>query len=64
MKWVLIGMLVSLVFVAIAVYIDKDRWPSIFGGALAAVIMWCAYDYANKNGLMESGPGTEQNALR
>jgi hypothetical protein len=59
MKWVIIGLAVSLLFVAVAVYLDDEKWPSILGGALAGGAMWVAYDYAKKSGLKSTAPGTE-----
>lgn len=59
MKWVAIGLVVALLYVIIAVYIDEDRWPSILGGGLAGVILWFAYDHAKRTGLSTALPGTE-----
>lgn len=60
MKWVKIGLLQSAVFVAIAASLSKTPWAVIAGGALAAILMWISYVHANKAGLAEGGPGTEQ----
>jgi hypothetical protein len=59
MKWVKIGLLQALVFVAIAVMLDKDRWPAAAGGSLAALAMWISYSHARKAGLANGGPTTE-----
>ena len=59
MKWVTIGLVLSGVFLAIAVYLDKKRWPSLMGGALAGASMWFSYDYAKRCGLASLEPGTE-----
>lgn len=60
MKWVLIGLVVSVLYVAIAVRIDKKRWPSILGGGLAGLVLFGAYKYAKDAGLKSDEPGTEQ----
>ena len=59
MKWVTIGLLLSALFLGIAVYLDKRRWPSLLGGALAGVSLWAAYEYARRAGLRSALPGTE-----
>lgn len=59
MKWVTIGLGVSAGFLAITVWLDKKRWPSILGGSLAGVSLWYAYDYAKRAGLASAEPGTE-----
>jgi hypothetical protein len=59
MKWVKIGLIQAAIFVAIAVYLDKDRWPAAFGGALAALMMWLSYAHAKESGLRNGGPSTE-----
>lgn len=60
MKWVKIGLAQAALFVAIAMYLDKpDHWPALFGGALAAVLMWLSYVYARRCGLRSTLPGTE-----
>lgn len=59
MKWVRIGLAQAGLFVLIAVWLDKDRWPSIVGGALAAALMWWSYQYALRCGLRDGGPSTE-----
>lgn len=59
MKWVTIGLGTSAVFLAIAVWLDKKRWPSLLGGALAGASLWVAYDYAKRCGLASLEAGTE-----
>lgn len=59
MKWVIIGLAVSLLYMAVAVRIDKKRWPSILGGSMAGIILWIAYQHAKSAGLKSSEPGTE-----
>jgi len=60
MKWVLIGLFVSVIYVMIAAGIDRKKWPSILGGGLAGAILWVAYDHAKRSGLKNSDkPGTE-----
>lgn len=59
MKWVKIGLIQAFVFVAIAVALDKDRWPAAAGGSLAALMMWLSYKHANEAGLASGKPGTE-----
>lgn len=59
MKWVIIGLLVSILYIAVAVRIDKDRWPSILGGGMAGLILWIAYSYAKESGSKSTLPGTE-----
>lgn len=59
MKWVLIGMVQAGVFVLIAVAMDKDRWPALLGGGMAAGIMWASYAHAKAAGLRSDGPSTE-----
>lgn len=59
MKWVLIGLVQAGVFVLIAVAMDKDRWPALLGGGMAAGIMWASYAHAKSAGLKNGGPPTE-----
>jgi len=59
MKWVKIGLGQAAVFVAIAVYLDEDRWPALAGGGLAAGAMWLSYVHAKKAGIANGGPVTE-----
>lgn len=59
MKWVKVGLVQSAFFVAIAVWLDKKRWPSLMGGVLAGGVMWFSYDHALRCGLASAAPGTE-----
>lgn len=61
MKWVHIGQVESIVFIALAAYADKaHRMPILAGGVLAMVITEAEYLHARKSGLANPGPGTEQ----
>lgn len=61
MKWVNIGLAESILFVAIAAYIDpKHRNAIIAGGILEAVITYWEYGYAIKSGLASVLPATEE----
>lgn len=60
MKWVIIGMIMSGVFVAIAAALSPTKWPALLGGGLAGGMMWVAYAHAKSAGLANGGPGTEQ----
>jgi hypothetical protein len=59
MKWVHLGIVQGLLFVAIGVYLDKDRWPPLMGGGLAAVILYGQYRYALESGINNPGESTE-----
>jgi hypothetical protein len=59
MKWVHIGLIQSALFVGIAVYLDKRRWPPLLGGALAAAIMYASYLHGKSAGLKSQQLGTE-----
>lgn len=59
MKWVVVGMLMSAVFVSIAAMLSKDKWPALLGGGLAGAMMWTAYAHAKSAGLKNGGPTTE-----
>ena len=61
MKWVKIGLLQSALFVGIAAGPLKGRLPAVFGGALAAGLMWASYAHANASGLANGGASTETN---
>ncbi|HXA33024.1 MAG TPA: hypothetical protein VNV87_12250 [Acidimicrobiales bacterium] len=59
-KWVHIGLVQSVGFVAIAAYIDREHaLPIIAGGGLAAVLMYGSYWHARASGLGDGKPGTE-----
>ncbi len=60
MKWVRIGLAQSALFVGIAAFVLRGNGPALAGGALAAGLMWWSYDHANKAGLANAGPSTEQ----
>jgi len=59
MKWVRIGLAQAALFVAIAAWMDRRRWPAILGGSLAGALMWVQYAYANRCGLRSAEAGTE-----
>jgi hypothetical protein len=59
MKWVHLGIIQGLLFVGIGVYLDKDRWPPLMGGGLAAVILYAQYRYALESGTQAPGESTE-----
>lgn len=59
MKWVKIGLIQAAIFVAIAVMLDKERWPAALGGSLAGLMMWFSYVHAQAAGLKGGGPSTE-----
>jgi hypothetical protein len=59
MKWVHLGLVQGLLFVGIGMYLDKDRWPPLMGGGLAAVLLYGQYLYAMKSGLQAPGESTE-----
>lgn len=61
MKWVHIGLIQGLIFVSIGVYLDKDRWPPMLGGGIAAVLLYAQYKYALESGQQNPGPSTETN---
>lgn len=60
MKWVYIGLLQGTLFVAIGVYLDKDRWPPLVGGTIAGLLLYMQYQYALYQGTHHPGPSTEQ----
>ncbi len=59
MKWVLLGLGASAVFVYIAAGPMKGGRPAVYGGMLAGAMLGIAYVYANKSGLASGEPGTE-----
>jgi hypothetical protein len=59
MKWVLIGMVMSAVFVLIAAAMSKKKWPALLGGGLAGGMMGVAYAHAKSSGLSDNKPPTE-----
>jgi hypothetical protein len=60
MKWVIIGMVMSAVFVLIAAGMSRQRWPALLGGGMAGAMMWTAYSHAKSAGLKNGGPPTEK----
>lgn len=59
-KWVNIGLVEGIVFVAIAAYIDpRNRMAFIAGGALEAAVTWYEYSHATKAGLASMEQPTE-----
>ncbi len=60
MKWVNIGIAQSVLFVGIAVAVDrKHAKPIVAGGALATILMYASYWHARASGLQSKLPGTE-----
>lgn len=59
MKWVHVGLAQGVIFVGIGVALDKQRWPPLVGGGLAAVLLYGQYLHALQSGLNSSLPGTE-----
>ncbi len=60
MKWVHIGLAESVLFVAIAAWVDPGHAPAIVaGGGMAAGIMYWSYWHAKRCGLASTEPGTE-----
>lgn len=59
MKWVVLGLAGSALFVAIAAGPLKGGTPALYGGLLAGAMLGAAYVYANKAGLASCEPGTE-----
>jgi hypothetical protein len=59
MKWVHLGLVQGLLFVAIGMYLDKERWPPLLGGGVAAVLLYGQYLHALKAGIQSPGETTE-----
>jgi hypothetical protein len=59
MKWVHLGMAQGVLFVGVGVALDKQRWPPLLGGGLAAVLLYVQYVHARNAGLQNPGPSTE-----
>lgn len=59
MKWVLIGFAQAAVFVFIAAWMDKKKWPTLLGGGLAGAMLWTSYSHAKAAGLRSNEPMTE-----
>jgi phosphotransferase system glucose/maltose/N-acetylglucosamine-specific IIC component len=61
MKWVWIGTAQAALFIAIAMYFDKERRTEYaIGGTLAILIMLFSYTHALHSGLDSEEPGTEE----
>jgi hypothetical protein len=59
MKWVNLGIAQGALFVGIGVVLDKERWPPLLGGGLAAVLLYMQYIHAKNAGLTNPGAPTE-----
>lgn len=60
MKWVHIGLVQAVLFIAIAATIDKKHAKAIVaGGGTAGALMYGQYVHAKRAGLRNGGPGTE-----
>jgi hypothetical protein len=59
MKWVFIGLAQAALFILITATRLKGGAPAIYGGLLAAALMFGSYLYANKAGLRNGGTPTE-----
>jgi hypothetical protein len=60
MKWVHVGLAQGVLFVGVGVVLDKQRWPPLLGGGLAAALLYAQYIHALQSGLSQPGPGTEE----
>lgn len=60
MKWVVLGLGASAVFVAIAAFPMNGGKPAVIGGALAGAMLGSAYVYARNSGLRNGGEPTEE----
>ena len=60
MKWVYVGLAEAAVFVVIAAAVDPPHSGAIiWGGGMAAALMWGSYVHAKRAGLGDGKPGTE-----
>jgi hypothetical protein len=60
MKWVHLGVGQGALFVMVAAIWDrKHRTAILFGGGMAAVLLYGQYAHAKKSGLANGGPPTE-----
>lgn len=59
MKWVVLGLGASAVFVYIAAGPMHGGKSAVYGGALAGAMLGAAYAYANHVGLRDGGEPTE-----
>lgn len=61
MKWVHLGIAQGILFISVAAFVDrKHAQPILFGGGLAAVLLYAQYSHAKEAGLAAGGPATEQ----
>ena len=61
MKWVNLGILQGVAFVAAAAIYDRQhRLPILAGGGAAAVLLYLQYTHAKRSGLANGGPPTER----
>lgn len=64
MKWVNLGLVQSVLFVAIAALVDPaHRKEIIAGGALGGGLMYASYFHAKKAGLESVSAGTEDTSV-
>lgn len=59
MKWVHLGLIQGAIFVGLGVLLDKQRWPPLVGGGLAAVLLYAQYVHAKEQGIKSGAGGTE-----
>lgn len=60
MKWVHLGLGQAVLFVGLAVLIDREHTgPIVAGGVIAAAIQYGCFVHAKASGLKNGGPGTE-----
>lgn len=61
MKWVWLGLLQAVLFVAIMTIAEPTgkKWRPLVGGGLAAVLLLAQYIHARNSGLNSSESGTE-----
>ena len=60
MKWVHLGLGQAVLFVGLAVLIDREHAGAIVaGGTIAAAIQYGCFVHAKASGLKNGGPGTE-----
>ena len=63
MKWVHIGIVQGVAFVAVAALIDPaHRQAILWGGGVAAVLLYGQYAHAKQAGLTSGDPPTEQHS--
>jgi hypothetical protein len=60
MKWVHIGAVQAVLFIAVAAYIDRRHAKAVIGGGgTAMALMYGSYFHAKQAGLKNGGPPTE-----